>query len=403
MLNALFRDRQTPPTEQRENISLSAYAHMWTDTYGGLFSSVDGDTSMRHDAVWSCRTRIAQDVSMYPVDVVRYVGGERQPVEPVPQIVAAPSVNVSALDWRYQVVDSWLGWGNAWGLVTQVTANGLYPTRIELLNPVQVTGSKLPGDRLRFFVDNVEHFRWPEGDLWHVPAYTSPGSVTGMSPIQYHSSTITGGLNAGKFGDDFFVAGGLPSSILTVDPPPPNAVEAGKLKQRLLDLTRGNREPLVLPKGTTYEQISVNPSDSQFIESQRYSVEQICRIFGEDPADHGASAGGSSVTYANRLDAETARIRRRQFWIVKLQGALTELIARPQSVRLNTDASLMMTPIERHQLHAVRLASKTQTINEVRTIGDEKPFDGPEFDQPGIPGTPVVPSNPAADTQGGNA
>jgi HK97 family phage portal protein len=353
--------------------------------------SVTSDSSMRHDAVWSCRTRIAQDVSMMPVDVVRYVNGSRQLV-PAPQLIAAPSVFMSSLDWRYQVIDSWLGWGNAWGIVTETTRDRRYPLRIELQSPstVNVTDS---GGRLRFKVNDVEHDLWPVGDLWHVPAYTLPGQMIGMSPISYHRATIGTGLEAQSFGSDFFRDGGHPNAIVGIEGEPTEA-QAKSLKDKLLGITRGNRELIVLPKSTTYTALSVNPDDSQFIDTMRYSVEQVCRIFGEDPADHGASGGGANLTYANRSDADLARLKRRQFWVTKLQDALTELLPRPQVVKLNTSSSLMMTAKERHEVHKLRLDSRTSTINEVRRTEDDEPF-GSEFDVPGIP--PFDSPDPAMD------
>lgn len=339
---------------------------------------------MRHDAVWSCRTRIAQDVSMMPVDVVRYVGGTRQDVSPVPQLIAAPSVFVSAMDWRYQVIDSWLGWGNAYGIVTATSMDERYPTRIELVDPSTVRTQVTDGV-LRFFVDNVEHNLWPVGDLWHVPAFTLPGSILGMSPIGYHRATVASGLQAQAFGSNFFRDGGHFNAVLSVDDPNFTLEDAQGVKARLMEIiSSGKREPLVLPAKHTYTPLSINPDDSQFIDAQRYSAEQICRIYGEDPADHGMSAGGSSLTYANRSDADLARLKRRQFWVTKLQNALTDLLPKPQVVKLNTASVLMMTARERHELHQLRLQSRTTSVNEVKRLEDEEPY-GPEFDTPGIP------------------
>lgn len=352
---------------------------------------VDSDSALRHDTVWSCRTRIAQDVSMMPVDVIRYVGGARQLVEPVPQIVAAPSSFVAALDWRYQVIDAWLADGNVWGLITQTSGNGAWPTRIELVPNHSVRVEEAAGGR-RFFVDGERHELWPVGDLWHVPAYTVPGQFLGLSPIAYHRTTIGNGLAAEQFSADFFADGGHPSAILAPSTDPgPEAARA--IKERFLAMTRGNRDLVVVPQDTKYIPIQVSPQDSQFIDTMRYSAEQICRIYGEDPADHGVSTSSSSITYANRVDADLARFKRRQFWVTKLQNALTDLLPRPQVVRLNTSATLMMTARERHELHRLRLESRTTTINEVRRIEDEQPF-GPEFNEPGIPpfGTPPVQS-----------
>lgn len=388
-MSLLFGERQGRPMEQR--VSVPSYLFPRDDR--GV--TVTEDTARRHDAVWSCVTAIAQDVAMMPVDVVRYVGTDktRQPVDPLPQIIAAPSAFMAPLDWRYQLVDSWLTAGNAWGLVTATTGNGAYPSRIELQSPANVR-VQADGAKVRFYVGQVEHDLWPLGDLWHVPAYTVAGSMLGLSPISYHRVTIGHGLNAQQFSSDFFADGGHPTALLQPEGTL-NADQAKSLKQRFLDMTRGNREPVVLPASTKYTALQINPDDSQFIEAMGYSALQVCRIFREDPADHGVAVAGGSVTYANRVDADLARFKRRQFWVTKLQDALTSCLPRPQVVRLNVSASLMMTDKERHELHKLRLESRTRTVNEVRKIEDETPF-GPEYDEPGIP--PMEP--PASDPQG---
>lgn len=378
-MSLLFRDSR--PTEQRANVPLPAYLFQ-RDSRG---ISVDEDSARRHDAVWSCVTSIAQDVAMLPVDVVRYENGERKPLDTLPQIVAAPSVYMPAMDWRYQVVDAWLTSGNAWGIITQTTPNGLYPMRIELQHWSSVR-VQMDGQKVRYYVNNVEHDLWPVGDLWHVPAYTVAGSILGLSPIGYHRVTIGHGLNAQQFSSDFFADGGHPTALIQPEGNL-NADQAKSLKDRFLQITRGNREPMVLPSTTKYTPLQINPDDSQFLEAMNASAAQVCRIYREDPADHGVSISGSSLTYANRVDRDIARMKRRQFWVTKLQDALSACLPRPQVARLNVDASLMMSPKERAEIHTMRLAQRSRTINEVRRIEDEKPF-GPEFDTPGIPAAP---------------
>lgn len=382
-MSVLFR---SAPQESRGVRLPSDLVARLTDSVGyGVF--VDRDSAMRHDAVWACVTRISQDVSMMPVDVVRYVGGVRQAVDPAPQIVAAPSVFISALDWRYQLVESWLTAGNAWGLVTATSDHGAYPTRIELLSPSQVRWSPGP-DGVSFFVDNTPEELWPLGRLWHSAAYTLPGQRLGMSPISYHAASIGLGLTAQKFGGDYLAAGGptaliQPEGSLTDE-------QAKSLKRRFLELASGRREPIVLPSTTKYTPLTVSPEDSQFLDAMRYSAEQIIgRVFLEDPADYGASAGGSSLTYANRSDADLARFKRRQFWVTKVQEVLSAMLPPTVVVKLNTSAALMMTARERHEVHKLRLDSRTLTVNEVRKVEDESPFDA-AFDEPGIPGDTTI-------------
>jgi HK97 family phage portal protein len=388
-----LRGDQRKPTEQRYNVLNlpGGYAILGNDIATPSGVAVSGESSMRHDAVWSCVTSIAQDVAMMPVDTVRYVNGTRQDVSPAPQIIVTPSATVSALDWRYQVVESWLLDGNVYGRVTATTPDGRYPLRIELIPFPDVR----PADNeVAVYVNGQREDLWPIGPIWHVPAYTLPGSWHGLSPIAYHRHKIGAGLAAGKFGEEFFGSGGHPSAILAPETDP-GAEGAKRIKQSFLQATRG-REPAVLPQSVTYTQVQISPEDSQFIDAMRYSVEQVCRIYREDPADHGSSGGGSSMTYANRSDADLARLKRRQFWVVKMQESLTALLPQPQKVRLNTSSALMMTPRERHELHGLRLTQKTTTVNEIRQIEDEAPFDGDEFDAPGIPTTPPAPTDGGA-------
>lgn len=342
---------------------------------------------MQSAAVWGCVTKIAQDVSMMPVDVGRKTVSGWVEVEPKPQIVAAPSALVDDLDWRYQVVVSWLTAGNVWGTVTERTRDGMYPARIELLLPRSVrvrVGVAGP----EFFVNNVQQFLFPVGDLWFKPAYTMPGHVLGLSPIAYHAAKIGLGLTAQKFGADYLGDGGHPSALIQPESDPGEA-GAKTLKERFMDLTRGNREPIVLPQSVKYTPIQINPEESQFLSTMQYTAtEIIALVFLEDPADYGAAAGGTSLTYANRSDADLARFKRRQFWVTKLQKALSDLVTPDVTVRLNTSSALMMTAQERHELHKVRLESKTQTVNGVRLIEDEPPFSGAEFNLPGIPQLP---------------
>lgn len=385
-MSILFARAAPPRTERRsEEVSQVEFAKMLMSGQSVAGVTVNADSAMRHDAVWSCITKKAQDVAMLPVDVVRYRGAERVEVDPQPQIIIKPSLWVTdPMDWRYQVLVSWFSSGRAWGNITATTPDHRYPTRIELVNDADVTVSQW-GRELKIYVCGEERQLWPLGDLWYEPAFTVPGRFLGMSPIAYHATTIGVGIAAEKFGADFFAGGGHPTGIFQMDSDPGEPV-AASLKQRLMAVMKGNRDPLVLPASVKYTQLQVNPGDSAFIESQKYTVEQICRIFDEDPADHGSSGGGTNLTYANRSDADLARYKRKQYWVTKLQNVLTSFIEPPQAVKINTSALLMMTAAERWKIWDLRLKNKTVSVNGVLAKEDEPKIEDADYDLPGIPG-----------------
>jgi HK97 family phage portal protein len=154
---------------------------------------------------------------------------------------------------------------------------------------------------------------------------------------------------------------------------------------------------LVLPQGTTNENVQINPQDSQFIELMRYSVEQTCRRHGVPPSMVYAAVSGQSVTYANVTQADLAFLKHTLSYPIDLfEDALSALIPQPQIVKLNRDAILEGDPKQREKIFDVQLKNRTRTINEVRALRDEDPF-GPEYDEPGIPSGMADDTSPVDD------
>ena len=149
-------------------------------------------------------------------------------------------------------------------------------------------------------------------------------------------------------------------------------------------------------KGLKYEQVSIDPADTQFIDLQRFAVEQVCRFFRVPPSMVYGGISGQAVTYANVSQADLHYLKHSlDGYLVRIEKALTALLPRPQLVRFNRSALLRTDAPTRHGVYGQRLAQKTMTVNEVRAFEDEAPFDGAEFDKPGIPGGADATPTPA--------
>jgi HK97 family phage portal protein len=158
------------------------------------------------------------------------------------------------------------------------------------------------------------------------------------------------------------------------------------LKAKIMEVVGGtSREPLVLPQSIEWQQISVNPSDSQFIDLLRFEVEQTCRRHGVPPSMVYAAVSGQNVTYANVSQADLHYLKHTLSYPIDLvEDALTDLVSRPKIVRLNRDAILRADTAGRYVAYETALRNRFATVNEVRTLEDMEPF-GSDFDEPGIP------------------
>ena len=122
--------------------------------------------------------------------------------------------------------------------------------------------------------------------------------------------------------------------------------------------------------------IAIAPEESQFIETQRFTVAQIARVFGVPPEMVGSDAG-NSLTYSNVESRALDFLRYSvQPWLIRLETALSGVLPRDQFVRFNAGGLLRATTKDRYEAHEVALRAGFLTINEVRALEDLPPLEG---------------------------
>lgn len=376
-------------TEER-SVNLSQLAGLFSgyNQFGYTPVSVSTSGALGHAASSACIDVLAGSVSTLPVDVVRASSKARVPVSPTPSLIAQPSALVEQDAWLYQLVDSMLTDGNGFGLVVATDALQR-PTQIELLDPDGVTERELVKGVPQAIIDNKPHKLYPHGDLWHVPGkFVRAGSPFADAPIKRAAATIGAAIAARDFGSRFFADGGHPTGIIYSDNPDLTREQAAKIKQMFMDAMRGTRQPAVFGAGLDYKPFVVNPEESQFLELMRFCIEEACRFWRVPPAMVYAASSGQNVTYANVSQADLHYLKHSlEPLLVRIENALSRLLTRPQLVRFNRNAFLRSDPQTRNGIYDQRLKNKTISVNEVKALEDEQPYDDPEFDKPGIPGT----------------
>lgn len=393
---AWFRRRtteETPPpepsAEERSTISIAQYAAMWSGI-GSVYTpmSVGPERALTHAASWACIDVLASSVSTTPVDVVSYQGSARRPVSPAPKLVAQPSMTVDQDVWLYQLVESMTTDGNGFGLITATDGMGR-PTNIELIDPATALERKVVGGVPQVKVDGTVYRAWPFGDLFHVPGkMVRAGSPFGENVLTKAQATIGMALAAREYSGRTFGDNGLPIGRWKSDRDL-TPEQAREIKQVLRSISAGSREPIVTGTGLEWESLAVDMEQTQFLDVMKFAIEEACRFFRVPPAMVYAATSGQSVTYANVSQADLGFLK----WsvdpyMVRIERKLSSLLSRPQVVKFNRSAFLRMDAPTRTDVFSKRLADKTMTVNEVRAHEDEEPFEGDEFNQPGIPEAP---------------
>jgi HK97 family phage portal protein len=130
----------------------------------------------------------------------------------------------------------------------------------------------------------------------------------------------------------------------------------------------------VLTDVVDWQPISIKPEESQFVESMRFNVSTIARLFNVPP-ELIAGEAGNSLTYANTA-AQALHFTKfsLQPWLGRIERALSRLLPSTQFVKLNPDALLRSTTKERFDAYAVALSNGFMTTDEVRDLEDLPPL-----------------------------
>lgn len=331
--------------------------------------NANGESALQSVAVGACIDLICSLASELPLDVFRGSGTERVQVTTPGYLQDPGGTGQGIEDWLYTLVQSWLYRGNAYGFIVEVAPSGS-PRQIDLLHPDDVSVILVDGNP-QWWVSGKPVQR-PEYFL-HRRVNPVAGRLLGASVVERHATQIGVSLSATAFGDQWFSDGAHPSGLL-VNASDITQEQATTVKQRWMNLFRGTREPAVLGKGWDWKPIQINPAESQFLETQRYSEAQCARMFGPAMAETLGYETGGSMTYANvvdrRSDLLTFSLNR---WLNRAERLLTMMLPAPQYARFNRDALLQSTTLARYEAHAIALRDKWRTVNEVRDIEELPP------------------------------
>jgi HK97 family phage portal protein len=325
------------------------------------------ERALRLAPVYAATRLLADSVASLPMKSYMVAGEQRLPA-PLPALFSRPAAVGTRYDWLHRAVTSLALRGNAYGLITAVDAAG-WPAQIEWLHPDDVTVAD------NFAAVPVWYYkgrRLDDGQMFHIPAYTLPGQILGLSPIAYFASTTDTGLLAQQFGRDWFANGSTPSAVLETD------LEVTKdaaeiLKARFKEAAAG-RDVVALGGGVKYRPISVPAEESQFLETIKATANQVAAIYGVPPEKVGGETGGS-LTYntveQNSIDMLTWTVRP---WLARLEQAFSMLRPPAEETRFNADAMIRTDLKTRYEAHGMALDQGWRNRDEVRAIENEAPL-----------------------------
>ena len=274
----LFRSRDKP------EISVSPAMAFY---FGGSSAGkpVNPRTAVQMTTVYACVRVIAETVASLPLNVYRYTdrGSEKALTHPLYRILHdEPNHEMTSFILRETMLAHLLLWGNSYCQILRSGRGqviGLYPLLPEKMQVDRDAGGTLTYD---YTSRDGGVVRLRPDDVLHIPGLGFDG-IMGYSPIALEKNAIGLGLAAEEYGSRFFSNGATPSGVLTH----PNTVKNPTALRESWNAAYGGStnsgKVAILEEGMKFEKVSIPNNEAQFLESRKFQVAEICRIYRVPP------------------------------------------------------------------------------------------------------------------------
>jgi len=260
----------------------------------GAGVDVSEESALTFSAVYGCVRILAESAASLPLKVYRRAGARGKATARQhwawSLLHDAPNPEMTAVVWRELGMVHVLTWGNAYSRIEWAgngAARALWP-----IHPSRVTVKRSAAGAVFYEVRPDPATDPPGGhpailepaDMLHVPALGWNGLV-GLSPVRLAREAVGLGQAAEAFGSGFFGNGARPGGVLSVNQaldPKARAKIAEAWEAAHQGVERAGRVA-VLGLGASFTATTIPPEDAQFLETRRFQVSEVARIFRVPP------------------------------------------------------------------------------------------------------------------------
>jgi len=369
-----FKSRDKP----KDSYDSPSYSYFFGRTDAG--ERVTDRTAMQHIAVYACVRVLSEAVAQLPLNVYKYTaeGKERAYKHPLYFLLHdQPNPEMTSFTLREVLMSHLLIYGNAYA---QIIRNGrgdvagLYPLMADKVRVDRDEKDRLVYIYSRYDEQNPNMKEQGEivltaENVLHIPGLGYDGLV-GYSPIAMAKNSLGISLACEKYGASFFANGASPSGVLE---------HPGVIKdpERVREAWRnaygsGNAHKVaVLEEGMKYTPISIPNNDAQFLETRKFQVEEIARLY-RVPLHMIGDLEHATFSNVEHLSLDFVKYTLDP-WLVRWEQGLQKALFSEQDkkkyfIKFNVDGLLRGDYSSRMQGYATARQNGWMSANDIREL-----------------------------------
>ena len=373
-----FWNRLFKPKVEDYSIS-SRYRFLMGPTAAG--KSVNERSAMQLTAVYACVRILAEGIAGLPLHLYKCgKNGSREKVVDHPLYFLLhdePNPEMTSFVFRETLMTHLLLWGNAYA---QIIRDGrgvvvaLYPLMPDRMRVDRDENGQIYY-RYQLRADE-SHLEKPgtvdlsPKDVLHIPALGFDGLVR-YSPIAMARNSIGMAIACEDFGASFFRNGAAPSGVLEHPGVLKNPEKLRDAWEAQYGGSRNSGRVAVLEEGMKFNPIAIPPEQAQFLETRKFQVDEIARIFHVPPHMIG-DLERSTFSNIEQQSLEFVKYTLNP-WVCRWEQVLTRSLLSPKekreySIKFNVDGLLRGDYQSRMNGYAVGRQNGWMSANDIREL-----------------------------------
>ena len=364
----------------------AGYSFLFGRTTSG--KPVNERTAMQTTAVYACVRILAEAVASLPLHVYEYQDdGGKKLVHDHPLYYLLhdePNPEMTSFVFRETLMSHLLIWGNAYAQIIRDGAGrvlGLYPLLPDKMDVQRDDKGNIyyvysrNSDENPMFKE-YGNIKLKAEDVLHIPGFGFDGLI-GYSPIAMAKNAVGMTLACEEYGASFFANGANPGGVLEH---PGVLKDPSKVRESWNSVYRGvsNAHKIaVLEEGMKYQQIGIPPEEAQFLETRKFQINEIARLYRIPPHMVG-DLDKSSFSNIEQQSLEFVKYTLDP-WVIRWEQSLQRSLLLPGEkgkyfIKLNVDGLLRGDYQSRMNGYAVGRQNGWFSANDIREMENMNPI-----------------------------
>lgn len=349
--------------------------------------TVNERTALQTTEVYACVRILSETIASLPLHVYRYTeGGKTKDTEHALYTLLhdEPNPDMTSFVFRETLMSHLLIWGNAYSQILRDRSGqviGLYPLLPDQMSVHRSEKGKLFYVYNRYEEDNPNFQEkgsivLSQEEVLHIPGLGFDGLI-GYSPIALAKNAVGMTLACEEYGASFFGNGANPGGVLEH---PGILKDPGKVRDSWNAVYQGTRNAhkvAVLEEGMSYKQIGIPPEEAQFLETRKFQINEIARLFRIPPHMVG-DLEKSSFSNIEQQSLEFVKYTLDP-WVVRFEQALKKSLLLPEEkkthfIKFNVDGLLRGDYQSRMNGYAIGRQNGWLSTNDIRKLEELNPI-----------------------------